>query len=101
MLVKHIMLFGKSSNHKTLKIVVNDRELETVDKTMFLGMILDSKLSFNEHISRLFNKISKSTGIIKRVKWKLCKSTLTHSYYAFVHSYLTYCNTTWGNFAKV
>ena len=49
-----------------VKLLLNDREIDQVEKIVFLGVILDDKLSWKSHISHVSTKISKSTGIIRK-----------------------------------
>jgi len=100
----HIMVFTKNkvrSNSDALNIYIGDYLIQTVTKTSFLGIIIDDKLTWKEHINKLSNKISKGIGMIKKVKYKLQTKTLINLYYAFVYPYLVYCNIIWGNAAKV
>ena len=49
-----------------MKLLLNDREIDQVKKIVFLGVILDDKLSWKSHISHVSTKISKSIGIIRK-----------------------------------
>ena len=50
----------------------------------FLGVILDSKLTWSSHIQRIRNKIAKSVGIICQAKKVLQKETLVTLYKTFI-----------------
>lgn len=97
----HVMLFTKKHVKHDLKIYIGEELLNVVCKSTFLGVVIDSKLTFNEHIKRISGKISKGIGILKKVRYKLQTKTLITLYYAFIYPYLMYCNTVWGNTAKV
>jgi hypothetical protein len=56
-----------------------------------LGVLIDEYLSFNEHISHVCAKISKSLFCINRIKNFVNKDALVMLYYAMVHSHLSYC----------
>ena len=47
------------------------------------------------------SKISKNTGIMKKVKNKLEKRLLLNLYYMLIYPYLTYCDTIWGRAPNV
>ncbi len=51
---KHLRITFKNVNLK--KYTINNVEIETVDRHKHLGVIIDNKLSFNEHIESLVNK---------------------------------------------
>ena len=62
----------------------------------YLGVILDEKLKFDKHIKQVRNKISKSTGIINKLKEHVPLSVLKSLYYSFIYPYLIYCVAAWG-----
>ena len=65
--------------------------------TKFLGVIIDNKLRWSDHINYIKNKISKSIGIINKTRNFLNKNTLRNLYYTFIYPYLIYCIEIWGN----
>ena len=73
--------------------------LEQVKTTKFLGVILDSGLTWKPHIHSLSNKVAKSIGIISLARKTLSQKTLIQLYYSFVFPYLSYCTPIWGNTA--
>ena len=56
-----------------------------------LGVLFDEFLSFNEHISHVCAKISKSLFCINKIKNFVDKNALKMLYYAMIHSHLSYC----------
>mgnify|MGYP001173856444 CR=1 FL=1 len=67
----HAMVFSNRSivtNH-AFAIQINDATIEIVHKTKFLGVMVDNKLSFGEHINYIHGKLSKGLGIIKKARW--------------------------------
>ena len=74
-----------------VKLLLNDREIDQVEKIVFLGVILDDKLSWKSHISHVSTKISKSIGIICKSSFFLLKQSLFTLYYSMVYPYLQYC----------
>lgn len=90
-----------NANEILLNIKIGFDVIKRVTKTTFLGVVVDEKLTWQDHINMLCNKMAKGIGILKKVKYKLDKKTLINLYYSFVFPYLTYCNIIWGNSAKV
>ena len=78
-----------------VKLLLNDREIDQVEKFVFLGVILDDKLSWKSHISHVSTKISKSIGIIRKSSFFLLKQSLFTLYYSIngvpIPSILQYC----------
>ena len=74
--------------------------IEKVNKTKFLGVIVDQKLSFSHHIDYIKKKIAKNIGIISKTRNYFDTSTLITLYYTFIYPYLTYCIEVWGSAAS-
>ena len=93
----HYMLFSnKNVAQPNITIEIDKQPITCVTKTKFLGVIIDSKLSWKEHISYVCGKVAKGIGIISKVRKYVNKSTLLELYYSFSYPYLTYCNHVWG-----
>ena len=78
-------------------IQINDTSIERVYFTKFLGVYIDSKLSWEHQIKHIQNKIAKSISIMYKVKYLLTKSALYTLYCALILPYLNYCCEIWGN----
>ncbi len=61
-----------------------------------LGVLFDEYLSFDEHVSHLLNKISKSLFCINRIKNFITQRSLKMLYYYIVHSHIVYCINVYG-----
>ena len=53
-------------------------------------MFLDSKLDFDEHIKGVFDKTSKSAGLLCKLRNFLTRPSLLQIYKSFVRSHLGY-----------
>ena len=94
----HVMIWTpKSKVLPDIDIKMNGHNIDVVQETKFLGVILDDKLSWSKHVQYIGNKVSKGIGIIKKLCPLLNKSTLIDLYYAFVYPFLTYCIHVWGS----
>ena len=63
----------------------------------YLGVTLDSKLTFESHIKILETNLSKAAGIIYKLKFVLPKDALIKLYYALFHPHLLYGLISWGS----
>ena len=70
--------------------------LTKINSAKYLGIIIDYKLNWIDHIAYVKNKISKGIGIIYKARSVLSKTSLVSLYYSYVYPYLTYCNEAWG-----
>lgn len=84
----------KSSDIK--KLYINNFELQKVNVVKFLGVLIDSKLSWSDHIKSVRSKLCKGIGILIKGRKVLKFSTLLTLYYSFLYPYLTYCIEVWG-----
>ena len=75
-------------------------DLELVSSTKYLGVTIDHSLSFDLHIKNLINKLSKSVGILAKVKPFLSTAAMLTLYYAIFQSYLQYGVLVWSSTFK-
>ena len=87
-------------NQLSRPLQVDGIEIEIRDKTKFLGVTLDSKLSWNDHIEE---KCKKAKGILLQCRraigpcWGFNPKTMKWIYTALVRPTITYAAMTWIN----
>ena len=89
------IIFTKRRNI-TANITIGNTTLAKLDNTKFLGVIIAFDLSWNKHIEIVLSKISKSVGIIAKVRHLL---PITHTcilYRTLVEPFISYCNLVWA-----
>ena len=97
----HFMLFkGKRKIRKGIEIIIDDKMINQVSETKFLGIYIDENLSWKSHIQNITKKVARATGILYKVRRILDTNTLRNLYLTFVDPYLTYCVHVWGNACK-
>ena len=88
--------------HKHNKIVehldlhVNNNAIEKVDNFNFLGLHLNTRLTWHTHVSEISKKISRAVGIIKKMQWIFPTEILLAIYNALVLPHINYCILSWG-----
>ena len=80
-----------------LSIRLSDTELPVVPCSKFLGLWIDSSLTWTEHIRRLTTRIHSRIGLLKRGKNLLTIHARRILYFAQVQSILSYGILIWGN----
>jgi len=72
-----------------------DDRLDVVEEIKDLGVIYDSLLLFDKHISEKVNKAYMMLGIIKRNFEHITRNCFVTSYKSLVRSHLEYANSVW------
>ena len=83
-----------------LSLTMNNVKIETPKVTKYLGILIDDKLTFKSHIHHLESKLSRSVGIIARLKYFLPSSALINLYFALIYSHLLYGLPVWASTCK-
>ena len=92
------MIFsGKNKPIPNLAIKIDGELAYEVEKTKLLGVIIDKKPSWKEHISYISGKIARGIGAIVKARKYLLKDYLINLSDSFVYPYLSYCNHVWGS----
>ena len=78
-------------------VILYNEAIQRVTKAKFLGLIVDQHLNWKDHISMVSHKISKSCGIISRIRNTLDIKSKKLIYYSLIHHYLTYCMNVWSS----
>ena len=90
------ILFGTQTTiENNLKLYYRNKEINRVSNTKFLGVFIDEKLSWNNHIDNLCKTLSKNIGILYRLQF-LPQNVLKMLYHSLVSSHVNYCNIVWG-----
>ena len=94
----NLLLFDYRKYDKTqFSMLVNGTTLNPIKSAKFLGVILDDKLTWKEHVEQLKVKLKRSLGMIHRGKNLLNCHGLKMLYYAQFYSHLSYCIVIWGS----
>ena len=75
-------------------IEIDCNKIETANSVDLLGIHIDSKLTFNDHIFTLCNKASMQLNAVGRLK-HLCKKDLEVIINSFIYSDFNYCPLVW------
>lgn len=84
------------SHPPATSIQINNTALNEVTDFKFLGVTIDNKLKWKEHVDIIKSKVSVLTGIIFRIRNCLNSKCLRQIYYTLVYPHLTYCCGIWG-----
>ena len=79
------------------QFLIGDSQVENVDQTKYLGVIIDKNLNWDEHINSLRTKVSRGIGFLKYSRKFLPENTLSKMYRGIVEPHFRYCCSVWGN----
>ena len=82
--------------YKVNKASGESHSLNKSEKEKDIGVIIDQKLKFNDHVATKVNKANSILGIIRRSYKYLDEQTFKHLYKALVRPHLEYANATWS-----
>jgi len=94
-----VMSFSRNVEKScTYNILENSqiKPLARTDQITDLGILLDERLSFRDHINDKINKAFSMLGIIKRNFKHLTIEAFTMLYKNMVRSHLDYCSSVWS-----
>ena len=93
------MLFTNKKYDILPLIKINNQTIEKTENIKVLGITIDEKLTFRNHICNINRKLAFTSHIIKRLAY-MKLNILQTIYYAYAYSALIYANTIWGNSAR-
>ena len=96
-LFKTVYMLITNKRKCKLNIKMNDVELLQVESYKSLGLILDDKLNFSKHCSKVANNLSRVNYLLAKNKYFLDSKTKIQLYYSLAYPHLTYNNVIWGN----
>ena len=93
------MLIGSRPNPKKVShkkvsptFVIDDSQIEIIDKTKYLGVQLDQHLSWYLHVGFVCAKISRGLGLLKYAKKLLPHEAFSHIYRGIIELHFRYCS---------
>ena len=96
----NFLIFTMNINYNIPDLRINNISIDHVSKITYLGVILDNKLSFNDHINLLCTKLARINGLIYSLKHLLPFHCLKTIYFSFTYSYLNNNIIIWGGCPK-
>ena len=79
------------------RLKIANTEIDSVDRFNFLGVLLDKHLSWDAHTNALDGKISRTTGILNKLKLFLPQYILKTIYTSLILCQLKYGILAWGH----
>ena len=78
----------QKTNHN--QVYFNHNSVKQVPSQKHLGMYLDTKLNFQEHLNNVLSKVNKTIGLFRKLQAFLPRQSLVTVYKAFIRPHLDY-----------
>jgi hypothetical protein len=87
----HFLQFlTKKQNAIEMQIISSSTIITNINSTRFLRLIIDSSLSWKDHITELTSKLNKACYAIRAIKPFMYLDVMKIIYYSYVHSVISY-----------
>ena len=87
---QEVILSRKHQKISHPSIYFNNNPIESFSSQKHLGMILDTKLNFQEHIKNILTKLNKTIGLLQKLQNILAQESLLTIFKSFVRPHLDY-----------
>ena len=87
---------NKIINTESLNVLIDNIVIDQVHNTKFLGVIIHSNLTWHDHIKAISSKVSKSIGILLRIRKNVPNDVLLTLYHTLIEPHFSCCNIIWG-----
>ena len=92
------IIFNKQPN-KTFdyefKLKINNNPIKRVNSIKYLGVLIDSKLSWSEHVDYLNLQLARYSGLFTRLRRYVTNEILCFVYYSIIYSRIKYGILSW------
>ena len=78
-------------------VLLHNVSIKSITNAKYLGLQIDSTLTFQNHLRLIENKLSRALGMLLKLKSVLPQSALLKLYYALFHPHLLYGLVVWGS----
>ena len=78
-------------------IKINNKSICEKKSIKYLGVLIDSTLSWKDHIFNITRKLSRAIGILYKLRPFVTTKIMKNIYYALVYSHLVYAIEVWGS----
>ena len=81
---------------KKIQLSINGDHLNESDCVKYLGVLIDNKLTWKQHIQHVNTKVAKSIGILAKMRHFAPNNILLNIYNAFISPHINYGIINWG-----
>ena len=85
---------------RQVTIKINRKVINAKDSIKYLGVLIDSTLSWKNHIVNISKKIPRAIGIMYKLRPSLPLKVMRNLYYNLIYSHIIYAIEAWGSAFK-
>ena len=94
-----LMIIGSRQRLNTqcdeVDIRIDDEMIKRVDRTKSVGLTIDDRLSWSNHVDEICRKVSSAIGALKRIRHFISANTALQIYNALILPHFDYCSPVW------
>ena len=91
------MIFNMQGEPPDLALAIGNSLIQRTNVKKFLGIYIDDKLKFGDHITNICKKISRAVGVMRRLSIIVPRAIIKQLFYSLVYSRFTYGITCYGS----
>ena len=76
---------------------MNKKAIQQTEYVKYLGILIDSRLTFKQHVSAVAKKVGIITGLMFKIRSSVNNATLKMIYFSLIYPHLLYGISIWGN----
>ena len=80
-----------------MQVSFGNRKITTVQSLKFLGLTIDTTLTWKHHTGELTSRLNKACYAIRSIKPFMSIDVLRSTYFSYAHSIISYGIIFWGN----
>ena len=92
-----IYFFWQVKKNSKNVLTIDDTVITRMVPTKFVGVIISEDLKWKEHTNVISNNVSKSIGVLNKIRYILPVSVLSILYCTLILPYYHYCNIVWAS----
>ena len=94
----NFLLFRQNNKQPppSINVKINGLPVDEKDHAKYLGILIDNKLSFKNHIDHVKSRLVRGCAILAMVRHYVPKQILINTYNAHIQPHIDYCLPVWG-----
>ena len=95
-----VLTCNRLTSSSTFNYTIRNYFLQRVTQHPYLGILLDSKMSFTPHINQVISKATRMLNFVKRNLYRCCAETKCLAYTSIVRPLLEYGSAVWDSYLQ-